>query len=165
MRGAAALLLLSCSCLAGGAGAPDGGPLVDFTIHGLQFHVSSGAAVTSSAGALTLYLSDQPNACDAIRNLPARTAIAFSLRVAAQADGTTRATVVPRKAAPAAGEAVGGLSQTTGTTGNASIDANDGAVAWIARADGSVFISTVDVGFAGTADRLTTGQLTLARCP
>lgn len=158
-------MLLSCSCLSGGAGSPDGGPAVDFTVQGLQFHVSSGAAVTSSAGALTLYLSDQPNACDAIRNLPARTAIAFSLRVAAQADGTTRAAVVPRKAAPAAGEAMGGLSQTTGMTQNASIDAKDGAVAWTAQADGSVYISALDVGFAGTADRITTGQLTLARCP
>lgn len=164
MRRAAALALAACSCGLGGRGLPsDGGPALDFNIHGLQFHISSGAAVSTN-GALTFYLSDQPSACDAIRNLPVRTATTFSLRVAAQTDGTTRATVVAGKPMPAAGEAVGGLAQTTGTTKNASVEAANGSIAWTAGSDGSIYLSTLDAGFVGTTDRLTTGQLTLAPC-
>ena len=152
------------SCAPGGRGPADGGPPLDFTIHGLAFSINSGAVVSAN-GALTFYLSDQPRACEAIRNVPVHTATTFSLRVAAQTDGTTRAAVVARKPTPSPGEAVGGLKQTTGTTQNASVDAADGSVAWSAGGDGTVYISTLDIGFVGTTDRLTAGQLTLTPCP
>ena len=53
------LLALFCLAACDTPGHRDtGGPPVDFTIAGLSFHVSSGAAVVSSGG-LAFYLSDQ----------------------------------------------------------------------------------------------------------
>jgi hypothetical protein len=140
----------------------DGGP-VDFVIGGLEFHLSDGVAVTSG-GALTLHLSDQPDACLAFRQVPVGRAITFSLRVAAQTDGTTRAAVVPPKSTPAPGEAVGGIVRATGGVKNASFDAVSGSVAWTANSNGSVSLISLDVGFGGIADRLTTSGLLLAAC-
>jgi hypothetical protein len=39
-----------------------------------------------------------------------------------------------------------------------------GTVQWTANADGSFTIVALDVGFAGTADRMTTGGLTVQPC-
>ncbi len=158
----ASIVMLALSCgVSSGRTAADSGPL-DFTLGGIAFHISDGAAV-SSAGALTFYLSDQPNACAAFQHVPVGTATTFALQVAAQADGTTRATVVA-KPSPAAGEATGGLTRATGGVKNASLQAASGTVQWTANADGSFTIVAIDVGFAGTADRMTTGGLTLQPC-
>ncbi len=157
----AAALAVACS---GPGGGPAGfsGP-VDFTIGGLEFHVASGAAATVG-GALTLYLTDQPDGCLAITYAPVGTATVFSLAVAAAADGSTRATVVPIKPAPAPGEAVGSLQRTIGGVPGAILDAADGSVSWTTNADGSVTIELLDVGFVGAAGRLTTGGLTIPGC-
>jgi hypothetical protein len=136
---------------------------VDFAIGGLAFHVSSGAVATVG-GALTLFLTDQPDGCLAITYTPVGTATIFSLGVAAASDGTTRATVVPPKPAPAAGEAVGKLVRATHGIPDMGFDAADGSISWTANADGSVTIESLDVGFAGAAGRLTTGGLTIPRC-
>ena len=161
MRGAL-LLMLALACDANYRRTPsDAGP-VDFNINGLSFHISDGAAV-NSGGALTFYLSDQPNACAAFRNVPVGTATTFSLRVVPQSDGTTRASVVA-KSVPSAGEATGGIVRATGGVKNASLDASSGSVAWTANSDGSYTIGALDAGFAGTADRLVTWGLTLASC-
>ena len=155
--------LAACSCGTARRGPSDGGPKVDFEIGSLSFHISSGAVV-SSGGTLTFYLSDQPDTCQAIVNVPVGAAITFSLRIAPPIDGTTRATVVAPKPAPAAGEAVGGLTRATSGVKNASLDALDGSLAWTANNDGSITITSIDVGFAMTADRLTTGGLSLLPC-
>jgi hypothetical protein len=161
MRGAL-LLLFALACDAISRRTPtDVGP-VDFNLSGMSFHISDGAAV-NSGGALTFYLSDQPNACAAFRNVPVGTATTLSLRVVPQADGTTRASVVA-KPVPSAGEATGGIVRATGGVKNASLDASSGSVAWTLNSDGSYTLGGVDVGFAGTADRLVTWGLTLAPC-
>jgi hypothetical protein len=136
---------------------------VDFTIGGLAFHVSSGAVATAG-GVLTLYLTDQPDGCLAIAFTPMGTATIFQLGVAAAADGTTSATVVAPKSAPAPGEAVGKLVRATRGVTDESFDAANGSVSWTANADGSVTIGSLDVGFAGAAGRLTTGGLTVPHC-
>jgi hypothetical protein len=136
---------------------------LDFNIGGIAFHISDGAAVTSG-GALTLYFSDQPNACAAFQNIPVGTATTLALKIAAESDGTTRATIVARKLAPAPGEAVGGLSRATGGVQNASIDAANGSIAWTQNANGTITMTALDAGFAGTADRLGTYGLTFSPC-
>lgn len=162
------LALLGAAALAGAcdgplpAHAPDGGPVVDFSIGGLSFHASDGAAVTTST--LDLYLSDQPSACDAISATPTGTAMTLKLRVVALASGEQRAAVVPPKATPAPGEAVGSLSRATRGIVNATLDAVDGSVSWTASATGAVTLTALDLGFSGTADRLVTGGLLLSPC-
>ncbi len=156
-----ALALAACSGSSTGPGTVPGP--VDFTIGGLEFHVASGA-VAMVGGVLTLYLTDQPDGCLAVTYTPVGRTTIFSLGVAAAADGTTRATVVAPKPAPAPGEAVGNLRRATGGVPDASLDAADGSVSWTANADGSVTIDSLDVGFAGASGRLTTGGLTIPRC-
>ncbi len=136
---------------------------VDFTIGGLEVHVASGAAEMAGS-VLTFYLTDQPDGCLAVTYTPVGRATILSLGVAAAADGTTRATVVPPKPAPAPGEAVGSLRRTIGGVPDAILDATDGSVSWMTNADGSVTIESLDVGFAGAAGRLTTGGLTIPGC-
>jgi hypothetical protein len=129
----------------------------------MDFHLSSGAAVTS-AGVLELHLSDQPDTCQALIYVPVGTATTLSLRVAPAADGTTQAAVVAPRPVPGAGEAVGGLRRATGGVQSASIDAADGTVAWTPSASGVVTVTSIDVGFAGAAGRVATGPLTLPPC-
>jgi hypothetical protein len=129
----------------------------------MDFHVSSGAAVTSG-GVLGLYLSDQPDTCLAITLVPRGTATVFSLAVVPGSDGSTRAAVVPPKLAPGPGEAVGGIRRATGGVPDASLDAADGTVAWTTDASSFVTVTSVDVGFAGAAGRIATGPLTLPPC-
>ena len=140
-----------------------GGPPVDFTIGGIAFHLSDGAAVIPSGGGITFYLSDQPNACMALQFVPVGTATTFMLHVSPPLDGTTKATVVAKTAAQP-GEAVGSLSRATGGRQDTSIATSDGSLSWTANADGSYVLTSIDVGFAGTTDRLTTSSLTLRAC-
>src|SRR5437762_4843184 len=86
-----AALLLLAGCSGAATHAPDAGA-VDFTIGAIVFHLSSGAAVKSNG--LALVLSDQPDACLALRYVPVGAATTFTLNVAPAADGTTSATVV-----------------------------------------------------------------------
>jgi hypothetical protein len=136
---------------------------LDFNIAGIAFHISDGAAVTAG-GALTLYFSDQPSACAAFQHVPVGTATTLALKIAAQSDGTTRATIVARKPAPSPGEAVGGLSRATGGVQNVSIDTANGSIAWTQNANGTISLTALDAGFAGTADRLATYGVTLSPC-
>jgi len=161
----AVLLLLCCACGTAkpGGGSGDAGP-VDFTIGTIALHAGSGAAVQGS-GLLTLYLSDQPDTCSAIHAVPVMTATTFSLRIAPPGDGSNHASVVAPKATPAPGEATGTLTVATGGVKKNSEDAADGSVGWVVNSDGSVALTTLDVGFAGTADRLSTYGLFLASCP
>jgi hypothetical protein len=173
-RGGAALAiaaaLTSGACGSLGGSPVDGGQPVDFTIAGLAFHVSDGAVATSG-GKLVFYLSDQPDACLAVTAVPVGTAMLFTLVVSPPSGGTTSATVVPPNPAPplqplpAPGEAMGGLVRATGGIVDDSVDAANGSVSWAANADGSVTITTIDVGFAATADRLATYSLWLRPCP
>ncbi len=155
-----ALVLLACDT----PGHPQtGGPPVDFTIAGIAFHISSGAVVTSG-GALTFYLSDQPDTCAAIINQPVGTTTTLTLHVSPPADGSTTVTIVD-KAVAAAGEAVGSLVRATGGNPGATVTAASGTVSWTANADRSYALTNIDLGFAGTTDRVTTYGLLLAPCP
>ena len=160
----ALLLLLCCAC---GTSRPAGGPgdagPVDFTIGSIALHAGSGAAV-QSAGLLRLYLSDQPDTCAAIHAVPVMTATTFSLRITPPSDTTGRATVVPPKATPAAGEATGAIAVATGGVKKDGADATDGSVSWAVNTDGSVTLTSIDVGFAGASGRLATHGLLLAAC-
>jgi len=81
--------------------------------------------------------------------------------------GTSKSTVSRRffaKTAAQPGEAVGSLSRATGGRQDTSIAASDGSLSWTANADGSYALTSIDVGFAGTTDRLTTSSLTLRAC-
>ncbi len=161
-------LAVATAMAAGSCGNPasarGSGNASDFVIGGIPFDLSSGAALAASGG-WTLYVSDQVDTCLAVLQVPTMRMTLLELRVAPAADGTTVATVVPPKPTPAAGEAVGGITVRTGGTLNASLDAASGSVAWTANADGSVTVTALDVGFAGTADRLTTAGLHLRACP
>ena len=161
MRRLAALLLCACG-VSSSRGPTDAGPL-DFNINGIPFHISDGTAVTSG-GALTLYFSDQPDACLAFQNVPVGTATTLALKIAAQSDGTARATIVARKPASSPGEAVGGLSRATAGVQNASVDAANGSIAWTQNANGTISLTALDAGFAGTSDRLATYGVTLSPC-
>ena len=157
------------ACSSSGGSWPDGGQPVDFTIDGLQFHVSDGA-VSASGGNLIFYLSDQPDACLAVIAVPVGTAMLFTLHVSPPPGGATTATVVPPSPAPplpplpSPGQAMGGLVRATGGVPDASVDAASGAVAWAVNGDGSVTLTSIDVGFAGTTDRLASWALRLRPC-
>jgi hypothetical protein len=156
------------ACSNSGGSWPDGGQPVDFTIAGLEFHVSDGA-VGTSGGNLVFYLSDQPDACMAVIAIPVGTAMLFTLHVSPPA-GASSATVVPPSPPPplpplpSPGQAMGGLVRATGLVQNESVDAASGTVAWTVNGDGSVTITTIDVGFAETAGRLATYGLRLRPC-
>lgn len=158
---------LAASCGAGSALGPGGGPL-QFTIAGVAFQASSGAASVPS-GVLTFDITDQPDTCTALRNSrtgnpPIGIYTRFELRVAPGSDGSARATVVPPGAAPAAGQAMGGLARMQGGQKTDSIDAADGTVQWTLDGSGNATLVSVDVGFAGTSDRLAAGGLYLPAC-
>lgn len=163
MLAALAAVLAACSC-GNPPSARSSGSGPDYVIGGIPFRPTSGAAIAGGGG-LTLYVSDQVDTCLAVLQVPVQKMTLLELRVAPAADGTARATVVPPKPAPGAGEAVGGISVRTGGTLNASLDAIDGSVAWTAHADGSVTVGALDVGFSGTTDRLALVGLFLQACP
>jgi hypothetical protein len=155
-----ALFLLACDTPGSRQGL---GPPVDFTIGAIAFHVSSGVAVKPASGGITFDLSDQPDTCMALQLVPVGTTTMLSLKVVLPVDGSTHATVVATST-PAAGEATGALTQETAGTQSLSITASDGSVSWTTNADGTTTLTAIDVGFTGTAGRLTTYGLTLPAC-
>jgi hypothetical protein len=155
-------LVLAIACDTPGA-RQTGGPPLDFTIGGIAFHLSDGAAVLPAGGGVTFYLSDQPNACMALQLIPIGTTTTFVLHLLPPSDGTTKATIVA-KTTPQAGEAVGSLARATAGHQDTSIAAADGSISWTANPDGSYALDSLDAGFSGTTDRLKTGGLTLRPC-
>lgn len=144
---------------------PDGGAArTDFVLGKLSFHLSSGVAV-STTSALTSYLTDQPDTCAALKYQPVLPVSSLKLVIAPPADGSTRATLTG-KSVPAAGEALGSFAVTVQGTMTAGLAASDGSVTWSPYPDGSggVAITALDVGFAETADRLTTAGFVVQAC-
>jgi hypothetical protein len=161
MRTLAALFLAATACNPPVTGDWDG--TLDFTVGDITFRASSGAAVTTIYG-FALYLSDQPDACEAVSFVPAGVATTLVLRVAPQSGGVVQATVVGPKPVPAPGEATGGLVRAAAGVPLVAYDAADGTVSWTANLDGSVRLDAIDVGFAGVAGRVTAADLRLAAC-
>ena len=149
MLGRLALALAVAGCALDNQ-APDGGGGLDFKIGTIPFHVSSGAVWT--AGTTTLYLTDQPDACLAIAQVPIGKATFFALRVAA-GGGT---------AVIAAGQ--GEITVKTGGSDTAGYPVSDGTVTWAMNRDGTYALGALDVGFSGTSDRLRVSGLTLTAC-
>ena len=142
----------------------DGAPGLDFTIGEIDFHVASGAARVEGS-VLGLYLTDQPDACMAITQVPTGSYTVFGLRVASQVDGTRSATVIPSQTVPAPGQASGALDALTAGVRTDGHAAFDGAVMWKANQDGTTTILSMDVGFEGIGDRLQATMLTVPSCP
>lgn len=161
-RSALALAAALAACGDGAGMDPGGGPTV--MIGGVSFHLSSGGSLRRGSD-LTLYVTDQVDTCSAIGAIPRGTVITFQLAVAPESGGALRASVVTGKTAPGAGEAVGGLAVSTGGVVGAAREATSGSVAWSVDGSGAVTVSSVDVGFAGTSDRLQASGLRLATCP
>jgi len=153
--------------LAAGCGNPpvggqgDGNPR--FTVGALELHAVSGAAVQTAYG-WALYLSDQPDTCEAIAFVPQAQWTLLELRVSPQAGGANQASVVAPRATPAAGEAVGALTRFAVADVVLAYDAGEGALAWSAAADGTVTVTSIDVGFAGAAGRVAAEGLLLQPC-
>ena len=162
MRRRLLALVLAAACDTPGSRQANGPP-VDFTIAGIAFHLSDGAAVVPAGGGVTFYLSDQPNACMAFQLVPVGTATTFMLHISPPSDGTTKAAIVATSTTQP-GEAAGNLSRATGGKQEVSVAATDGSIAWTANADGSYLLDSIDAGFAGTTDRLATFGLTLRAC-
>ena len=163
---AAGLSLGACDGTTGAAQPSDGGA-TDFSVGALSIHFSSGVA-SVQGGVLTLYLVDLPDACAVLTNSstgnpPIGTLTTLKLRVAAAADGN-HATVVPVTLTPAPGQASGSLVQTRGATQVASYDTADGQAAWTIDSSGNVTITSLDLGFAPAAGRITTEGLYLPAC-
>ena len=134
-----------------------------FTIGGTPFYASSGT-VQASAGALTFWLTDQADSCCAVLYTPQQPLTALRLQVQPPTDGTTTVAIVA-KAAPAAGEAVGGLTLSRRGEQQASHAAADGKLTWTLGTNGYFTITRLDLGFADTTDRLTLpSQVTLPPC-
>ncbi|MBI5067731.1 MAG: hypothetical protein HZB56_05780 [Deltaproteobacteria bacterium] len=164
--GLASLLAALAACGLSTPAEPAGPAPVQVSVAGMRFALASGAA-RSAGGVLVLYLSDQVDTCLAVQQVPVGTMHLLALQVAPAADGTTAAAVVaPVRPAPAAGEAQGRLTESTGGAVARTLETAGGSVAWTPAADGSVAVHALDLGFAGTADRLTAGAaLRLAACP
>ncbi len=164
-RPLAAALALALSACALNNPLTDAGPgNLDFDIGGIRLRVASGTGWTTASG-LGLYLTDQPDACLAITQVPVGPAVIFWLKVAPQTDGTKTATVVPGGVTPAPGQAVGGVTAQTGGVETAHHAAVDGTVTWATNADRSYTIVSIDVGFEGSTQRLQASGLTVPPCP
>ena len=160
-------------CLAG-CGDPDpsamlrddGGDDLEFTIGGRLFHVGSAAARVVN-NVLSLNFTDQPDACLAVTQVPAGASTIFTLRVAAQGDGTGRADVIAPQdfTAPGPGQAMGKLYWQTGGTITTSLDTVNGSVTWTMNAGGSIDVAKLDAGFTGAPERVGISALHLALCP
>lgn len=154
----AALALAACGP---GPVAPPTGPT--FTVGGITFHVAS-AGLERGAADVTLWMTDAPDTCAAIIGTPVQTTTFWKLRVAPAASGPTAAVVVPIKLAPSPGEAIGRLEQRTGGVAGLGYDAASGSLSWTAAADGTVTVDALDVGYAGTADRVVGSGLIFRPC-
>jgi len=128
---------------------PGGGVPLRFTVGEITFTAASGAAVATTYG-FRLFLTDQPDACDAVAFVPNGVHTILELRVAPQASGATVAVVVPPPALlPDPGQSTGGLTEANAAVPMQAYDATDGNLAWTPNADGSVTLDSVDVGFLG----------------
>lgn len=173
IRAAALALALATS----GCGAPAytppvpvGGP-VDFTIDGLSFHISSGA-IYKSGQQFTLYFTNQPDTCTAVALIPQQIFLSLSLKISPPADGTSNASIGPPSPIvyPPSGQAGGTLSQLEPLVGapfqvaTKVLNSTNGSVSWQANVDGSVTVTRLDMGFAGTPDRVKFVNLTVPVC-
>jgi len=140
-----------------------GGPQVDFTIGGIAFHLSDGVAVIPSGGGIAFYLSDQPNACLALQFVPVGPrprSCSTSPRPPterrrprwSQRPRRNRARPPAACRAPPAGSRTRASRPPTERCRGPR------------NADGSYALTSIDVGFAGTTDRLITAGLTLRAC-
>jgi hypothetical protein len=138
----------------------DGGGL-EFEVAGIHLRVGSGTWREESGGAvLGLYLTDQPDACLAVTQVPVGMSTVLTLRVA----GEGEAVVLQRTGDPAAGEGTGVLRSATGATETAKVIAVDGTVSWRRNVDGTTTILSMDLGFADTDERIAATMLTMPRC-
>ena len=159
------LLALVAGCDDGGPFNPDAGlPAFDVTIGGVRLRANSSAAV-ASGNVFTILLSDQPNACQQYGHFPAMTWTTLSMKVAASQTTPTVGTVAPEQGLPGPSQVVGALVKATADMPpSASLGLQDGTVTWKSNSDFSVTIQSMDVGFAGTADRLVAGGFTVPPC-
>lgn len=149
---------------------PPVGPL-DFTIDGLSFHISSGG-IFRSGQQFTLFFTDQPNTCTAVLLIPQQIFLSLLLKISPPADGTFQATIgLPSPAVyPPSGKAGGALSQLQPSltppfqVATKVVDSADGTVTWQANTNNTMTIVGLDMGFAGTTDRLKTAYLTVPFC-
>ncbi len=141
----------------------DGGTL-SFEIGGIPLRVSSGAA-RAEGNVLALYLTDQPDGCLAVTQVPVGMATIFVLRVAPMLDGTRAAMVAPTVVVPGPGQASGKVVAQTGGVQTAGYDASSGTVSWKENEDGTTTILALDVGFAGADGRIVATELTVPACP
>lgn len=167
---AAVLVASACGTPSDTPGVSVGGP-VDFTIDGLSFHISSGG-VYRSGQQFTLYFTNQPNTCVAVAVIPQQIFLSLALKISPPADGTFTASIGPPSPIvyPPSGLAGGTLSQLEPLVGppyqvaTKVLPSADGSVSWQANADGSVTITRLDMGFAGTPDRVKFVLLTVPVC-
>ena len=159
------LLALAVGCDEGGPSNPDAGlPAFDVTIGGVRLVANSSAAI-ASGNVFTVLLSDQPNACQQYGHFPTRTWTTLTLVLATGSTTPTVGTVVPQQAVPGPGQVVGTLVQATADLPpSVTLDATDGTVTWKSNTDFSVSLQSMDVGFAGTADRLRVSNIGVPPC-
>jgi hypothetical protein len=164
-RSAPLLLALVAGCDPGGSYNPDAGlPAFDVTIGGVRLVASSSAAI-ASGNVFTVLLSDQPNACQQYGHFPTRTWTTLTLVLATGTTTPTVGTVVSQQAVPGPGQVVGALVQgTADLPPSKSLSATDGTVTWKSNSDFSVSLQSMDVGFAGTADRLRVQNIGVPPC-
>jgi len=167
---AAALAMSGCAESTYVPPAPPGGPL-DFTIDGLSFHISSGGYIRSGQQ-FTIYFTNQPNTCTAVLLIPQQIFLSLLLKVSPPADGASTATIGPPSPNiyPPSGMAGGALSQLQPSltppyqVATQVVDSASGGVTWQMNADGTLTVVLLDMGFAGTPDRLKTEYLTIVPC-
>ena len=147
-----------------------GGPL-DFTIDGLSFHISSGGYIRSGQ-LFTIYFTDQPYTCTAVLLIPQQVFLSLLLKVSPPADGASTATIGPPSLNiyPPSGKAGGALSQLQPSlsppyqVATQVVDSASGTVTWQMNTDGTLTVVLLDMGFAGTTDRVVTHYLTIPPC-
>lgn len=167
---AAALALSACGDSSYVPPVPPGGPL-DFTIDGLDFHISSGGFIRSGQQ-FTLFFTNQPNTCTAVLLIPQQIFLSLMLKVSPPADGTSTATIgAPSPVVfPPNGKAGGQLSRLAPSQSPPFqlpmqvVDSSGGTVTWQLNADGTITVVLLDMDFAGTTDRLVTRYLTIPPC-
>jgi len=159
------LVALASSCDNGGPFNPDAGlPAFDVTIDGVRLVANSSAAI-ANGNIFTVLLSDQPNACQQYGHYPTRTWTTLTLVLATGTTSPTVGTVVAQQAVPGPGQVVGQLVQATADLPpSKSLDATDGTVTWKSNTDFSVSLQSMDVGFAGTTDRLRVSSVGVPAC-
>lgn len=164
-RAAVLLLALAAGCDEGGPFNPDAGlPAFDVTIGGVRLVANSSAAI-ANGNVFTVLLSDQPNACQQYGHFPTRTWTTLTLVMATSTTTPTVGQVVPQQAVPGPGQVVGLLVKATADQPpSASLDAQDGTVTWKSNTDFSISLQSMDVGFAGTADRLQVQNIGVPPC-